>query len=130
MKNLLLGISMLTLVSGTSQAEGTQNCALATKVGPFTSFKIDYKTASKANVTLSYSKESGSVGKRALIEDVVAKTNKDGEVGLSFSQGDWQSTSVQLGEDDNGVAAFVTFSSDGPSLRSFYRCTAFPEKAH
>ena len=45
---------------------------------------------------------------------------------LTFEQGDWQTTTVQLGEDDNGVAAFVTFSSDGPALRSYYRCSAFP----
>ena len=64
MRNLLLGISMLTLVSGTGYAEGTQSCTLATKVGPFTSFKIEYKWASKVNVTLSYSKNSGSAGKR------------------------------------------------------------------
>lgn len=130
MKTFLVGISMAILMNGTGFAAGTQTCTLATKTGPFTSFKIEYKTASKANVTLSYSKDSGSVGKPVRVEDVVAQTNKDGEVSLSLSDGDWQSTSIQLGEDDNGVAAFVIFSSDGPSLRSFYRCTASREKAH
>lgn len=111
----------------------TQRCWLSTKTGPYSSFEINYKLSgsssvnSKATVKFIFTKASGSVGERGTVKAVDVKPVDHRGVSLSFDYNDWASTSIDLSEDDNGVAAFVDFRSDGPELRSFYRCSSFPE---
>ena len=119
---------------GMAQAAlGTQHCSLATKSGPYTYFNIRYSVAEgkflskKVTISLRYSKESGSVKESVTLKDIDFSLVKgNAQIKLYFEHDDWQSTQLDLAEDDDGVGAFVDSSSDGPKIRSFYRCTKFP----
>lgn len=111
----------------------TQKCELFSQKGPYTSFDIQYHidgeklVSHKATVTIHYSKDAQSSDRKAVLNGIKLTKEKDrAEIKLHFDVNDRQTTEIALGEDDDGVAAFVNFFSDGPNLRSYYRCSKFP----
>ena len=80
MKKLLLGLSAYALLGGTCfGAQAKQHCALATKVGPYSSFDIEYRSKTEASLKVKYSKASGATRESGVIDNAsfrIAKTAK------------------------------------------------------
>lgn len=112
------------------------NCTPATKSYPFESFELTLDR-SVSTMKVKFSEQSGSAypdselktgrnGDYLKVESISVEEH-DGEI-LMFDAKvygdfhDWGAVQIEIGQDDNGSAAFIYFYSDGPSIRSFYRC--------
>lgn len=145
-KNILLG-SLIVFVGASAFAVApksvplTVTCKPVVKFFPFEKFtlKLD-DSSSKLDLVFSkdadyWNKEdrrySSSTGQKngleidkneVLIEDGRIQ-DADIEVGTDILT-DWAGTTIQIRKDDAGLAAFVRFVSDGPTILAFYRCEA------
>lgn len=114
----------------------TLECLPATKAYPFDHFAL-FLNKKESTLRAKFSKQAGSI-----YEAIELKTDRnsnyldveeitvDEDGGELFSLDakvygdfyDWGAVRIEIGQDDDGYAAFVHFYSDGPAIRSFYRC--------
>ena len=139
---MILGLSVFLFVS-VAEAKNVWpakavklECAPATKVYPFEQFTVTLDE--KLSVfKAKFSKAAGSIyedielrsGRNSDYIDVEEiSVEQDEEEVLSLEAKlygdfyDWGAARIEIGQDDDGYAAFVYFFSDGPTIRSFYRC--------
>jgi hypothetical protein len=141
MKRLSHALVLMTLFAGAAQGADNDislTCKLATKIGPFKKFTVTTKNLDEATLDLTFGRAAGFAGSDNPLVKCAKKEIEGADVRclsdvkfddtymnytVSIDVNDWASTVFQLAEDDEGYSAFVDFNSDGPILRSFYRCT-------
>ena len=112
----------------------TVECTPATEVYPFNKFTVVLNEKS-SSLKVEFSEGAGSIEASQFstteddlqVEAIEAYELNTGElVGIDTKLYvdfyDWGAAKIEIGSDDDGHAAFVHFYSDGPSIRSFYRC--------
>jgi hypothetical protein len=147
-KAIVAVLSLLLAQSASAAIDATFTCKPATTPAPFTSFEFQMKKSFGKKNFVSFTGEfspdagynPGDEGQK-VSGSSVATDGQDLQVfpGKIIASGtgentiiqtiefqadinDWASAIVSMEEDDNGPAAFVKFTSDGPAIRSMYRC--------
>ena len=136
-----LTFTAIALLTTNAMAKvAVQKCTLAFNQGPFSSFNISYNVDAKNDIVNGKLLIRGEANEN--FEDVggldeslswnsEVKINdlKEWKQVINFEpreNGDYNSASISFEADDNGIYAMVSYSSDGPSVFSVYRCSDYP----
>jgi hypothetical protein len=141
---LILLLSLLATSAYASGKDVTFDCKPVTKPNPFAQIQIVSKGKTvTVNATFAGAddtsgddesnhltvKSTGDKLNGGVYDPVLSESGRgeEGQVDtlqLTFDYGDFLTTTVDIKRDDEGLAAFVDFNSDGEDIRSMYRCEA------
>ena len=137
-----LTLSLAAMANPTTEIV-SQKCRLKAGKGPYSSFQVNYEIVNgepTAHATLDIVYKNRSFAGSDLKRTLSTHESDGGDglyariygysgafVTLKVTDSDFSSSEIMLGEGDDGVSAFVAFSSDGPAVRGFYICEKYPQ---